>query len=62
MPEHYHQDSFLKFHNFKQKDLFVEEYTSEFDNRRMFCDITEPNEQIIACYLGSLQTEICISV
>ncbi|KAK0580214.1 hypothetical protein LWI29_038137 [Acer saccharum] len=59
MPENYRQDSFLRFHNFKQKDLSVEEYTSEFDNQRMLCDLIEPNEQTIARYLGGLQIDIC---
>ncbi|KAK0608879.1 hypothetical protein LWI29_037450 [Acer saccharum] len=59
MPENYRQDSFLKFHNFKQRDLSMEEYTSEFDNQRMLCDITEPDEQTIARYLGGLRTNIC---
>ncbi|KAK0597158.1 hypothetical protein LWI29_022317 [Acer saccharum] len=58
MPENYRQDSFLKFHNFKQKDLSVEEYTSEFDNQRILCDITEPDKQTIARYLGGLRTDI----
>ncbi|KAK0604597.1 hypothetical protein LWI29_017342 [Acer saccharum] len=61
---HRHMNNFIrpnfdvKFHNFKQKDLSVEEYTSEFDNQRMLCDITEPDEQTIARYLGGLRTDI----
>ncbi|KAK0597550.1 hypothetical protein LWI29_026448 [Acer saccharum] len=38
--------------------LSVEEYTSEFDNQRMLCDITKPDEQTIARYLGGLRTDI----
>ena len=59
MPENYCQDSFLKFHNFKQKELSVEEYMSEFDNQCMLCDLIEPDEQTIARYLGGLRTDIC---
>jgi hypothetical protein len=28
--DHYWQDAFLKFHNFRQKELSVEEYTTKF--------------------------------
>nr|XP_028965045.1 uncharacterized protein LOC114827423 [Malus domestica] len=58
LPENYRQDSFLKFHNFKQKDLSVEEYTTEFDKLQMLCDIVESEEQTIARYLGGLHLEI----
>ncbi|KAK0598671.1 hypothetical protein LWI29_036860 [Acer saccharum] len=47
VPQHYLQDSFLKFHNFKQRDLSVEEFTTEFDNLKMLCDLDEPEEQTI---------------
>ncbi|KAK0571257.1 hypothetical protein LWI29_013282 [Acer saccharum] len=58
VPQHYLQDSFLKFHNFKQRDLSMEEFTAEFDNLRMLCDFDEPEEQTISRYLGGLRTEI----
>ncbi|CAL2280662.1 unnamed protein product [Prunus armeniaca] len=58
IPENYRQDCFLKFHNFKQSDVSVEEYTTEFDKLRMLCDIIEPEEQTIARYLGGLRYEI----
>jgi len=32
MLDHFKQDSFLRFHNFKQKELSVEEYTIDFDH------------------------------
>lgn len=58
LPDHYMQDAFLKFHNFKQGDLSVEEYSAEFDHLMMRCDLYEPEEQTIARYLGGLKPEI----
>ena len=37
--EHYKQDVFMKFHNFKQKELSVEEYTAEFDHLMIRFDV-----------------------
>ena len=48
----------MTFHNFKQKELFVEEYTTEFDHLMIWCDIVEPKEQMIAYYLGGLCVEL----
>ena len=58
LPGHYRQYAFLKFHNFRQKDLSMEEYTTEFDHLKMRCDVSEPEEQTIARYLGGLRSEI----
>ena len=52
MLNHYRQDVFLKFHNFWQSKLYVEDYTAEFDHSMMRCDIVEPKEQMVARYLG----------
>ena len=54
LPEHYRQDAFLKSHNFRQKELSVEEYTTEFDHLKMRCDVSELKEQTIARYLRGL--------
>ena len=62
LPQHYLQDSFLEFHDFKQRNLSVEEFTAQFDNLRMLCDLDEPEEQTIARYLGGLRTEIANTV
>jgi hypothetical protein len=48
LQEHYRQDVFLKFHNFRQNKLFV--YTAKFDHSIMRCDIAEPEEQMVARY------------
>jgi pentatricopeptide repeat protein len=58
LPDHYRQDAFLKFHNFWQNELSVEDYTAEFDHSMMRCDIVEPEEQMVARYLGGLRSEI----
>ena len=59
LPDHYRQEIFLKIHDFKKKDLSVEEYIVEFDNlilkRR---ELVEPKERTIARYLGGLKYEI----
>ena len=55
--EHYRQ-VFIKFHNLKQKSLTVEEYTMEFEELLMKCNIQEPEEQTVARYLGGLNEEI----
>lgn len=64
-PNNYRQDKFLKFHNLKQKNLSIEEYTAkfeectaEFEQLMMKCDIVEPEEQTIARYLGGLKMEV----
>ena len=58
LPDNYRQEIFLKIHDFKQKDLSVEEYTAEFDNLMLKGELVEPEEQTIARYLGDLKYEI----
>lgn len=58
LPDNFRQDNFLKFHNFKQQDLSVEDYTMEFDHLMLKCNVNESEEQIIARYLGGLKTKI----
>uniref|UniRef100_A0A2N9EKX8 CCHC-type domain-containing protein n=1 Tax=Fagus sylvatica TaxID=28930 RepID=A0A2N9EKX8_FAGSY len=58
LPDYYKQDAFMKFHNFKQRELSVEEYTVEFDHLMIRCDVVEKEEQMIACYLDGLRVEI----
>ena len=58
LPKHYKQYAFMKFHNFKQKELSVEEYTVEFDHLMIRCDVVEQEEQMIARYLIGLHVEI----
>ena len=58
LPDHFKQNAFLRFHNFKKKELSVEEYISKFDLLMTRCDIVEPKEQMIAYYLGGLCVEL----
>ena len=58
IPEHYKQDAFMKFHNFKQRELSVEEYTVEFDHLMIRYDVVEQEKQMIARYLSGLHVEI----
>ena len=58
LPDNYRQDIFLKLHNFRQKELSVEDYTAEFDHLMLKCDMVEQEEQTIARYLGGLRPEI----
>ena len=52
----------MKFHNFKQRELSVEEYTAEFDHLMICCDVVKQEEQMIARYLGGLRVEISDAV
>ncbi|XP_017978278.1 PREDICTED: uncharacterized protein LOC108662429 [Theobroma cacao] len=56
--EHYRQEIFIKFHNLRQKTMTVEEYTMEFEQLHIKCDVHEPEEQIVARYLEGLNVEI----
>ncbi|GKU97098.1 hypothetical protein SLEP1_g10278 [Rubroshorea leprosula] len=58
LPDRYYQDSFVKFHNLQQKSLTVEEYTMEFEQLMMKCDVRKKDEQTIARYLGGLDYDI----
>ena len=52
MPDNYRQDVFLKFHNIKQKELSVEEYTFQFDHLMLKGDLMKLEEKTIARCLG----------
>ena len=57
-PDNYKQDIFLKIHNFRQKEMTVAKYIAEFDHLMLKGELTEPDEQTIARYLGGLKYEI----
>ena len=59
LTENYKQEIFLKFYNFKQGALSIEDYTREFEYLMLRCDMVEPEEQTIARYLGGMKDEIC---
>jgi len=58
LPPHYYQDNFIQLQNLRQKSMSVEEYTRDFEKLMMKCDIQEKEEQMIARYLGGLNTNI----
>ena len=47
----YHQDIYLKFHNFKQQDLSVEDYSAKFVNLIIKGDLQEGEEICIGHYI-----------
>ena len=58
LPIDYKQDVFHKIHNFKHRELTVEDYMVEFDNIMLKGDLVELEEQTIARYLGDLRYDI----
>ena len=44
LSENYRQDNYMKFYNFKQYNLSVEEYIREFEYLMFQCDISELEE------------------
>ena len=44
LPFNYRQDIYLKIHNFKQKNLSVEEYSAEFENLMIKGDLKKVEE------------------
>ena len=54
-----HQEEvYLKYFNFKQGNLFMADYTCEFEFLMLKCDIKEPKPQSIAYYTGGLKDSI----
>ncbi|XP_071696684.1 uncharacterized protein [Rutidosis leptorrhynchoides] len=58
LPENHRQDAFIEYHNLQQRSMGVEEFIHEFDKLRMRCAVDEPEEQIIARFVGNLKPEI----
>ena len=58
LPLNYRQDTYLKIQNFKQQDLSVEEYSTEFENLIINGDLQESEKQVIARYLVGLRFDI----
>jgi len=52
------QDNFLKLHNLKQGSKSVEEYTREFEQLLLKCDLNEDDSQTLIRYLSGLNEEI----
>ncbi|GJS84250.1 reverse transcriptase domain-containing protein [Tanacetum coccineum] len=58
LPVNHWQESFLEYHGLSQRTSTVEEFITEFDRLRMRCGFEEPEEQVIALFLGALRPEI----
>uniref|UniRef100_A0A1S4ANP2 CCHC-type domain-containing protein n=1 Tax=Nicotiana tabacum TaxID=4097 RepID=A0A1S4ANP2_TOBAC len=58
LQETYEEDSYLKFHSFRQGALSVDEYTREFEYLRLKSDIKEKPARLIARYLAGLNKPI----
>nr|GEU44064.1 reverse transcriptase domain-containing protein [Tanacetum cinerariifolium] len=58
LPVTHKQDPYVEFHTLKQQTLMVEEFIAEFERVRMCYGVEENEEQTIACFLGSLRTDI----
>jgi len=54
LPPTYTQDYYSQLHNLTQGNLNVEEYTYEFENLVIKCNLQEPKEQTIVRHLGGL--------
>ena len=58
LPSHYLQDNYLKLHHLKQGSKSVEEYTREFEQLLLKCDLKEDDSQTLIRYLTSLDDQI----
>ena len=54
----YQQEVYLKYFSFKQGNLFMADYTHEFEFLMLKCDIKKPEPQTIARYIGGLKKSI----
>lgn len=54
LPSSYLQDNFSQLHHLLQGSMSVEEYTREFEQLLLKCDLRESEEQTIVRYLGGL--------
>ena len=58
LPSHYVQDNYYKLHHLKQSTKSVEEYTREFEQLLLKCDIREDDAQTMIRYLSGLDESI----
>ena len=58
LPSHYLQDNYLKLHQLKQGPKSVEEYTREFGQVLLKCDLREDDSQTLVRYLSGLNEQI----
>ena len=58
LPSHYIQDNFLKLHRLRQGTMSVEEYTREFEQLLLKCDLKEDDAQTMVRFLSGLNEHI----
>jgi len=58
LPSHYLQDNYLELHHLKQGTKSVEEYTREFKQVLLKCDLKEDDSQTLIRYLSGLDDQI----
>jgi len=58
LPSHYIQDNYLKLHRLRQGTKSVEEYTREFEQLLLKCDLREDDSQTMVRFLGGLNENI----
>ena len=58
LPSHYLQDNYLKLHRLKEGTKSVEEYTREFEQLLLKCDLREDDSQTLVRYLSGLNEHI----
>jgi len=58
LPPHYLQDNYTKLHNLRQDTRSVEEYTREFEQLVITCDLRDNEDQTVVRYLGDLNESI----
>jgi len=58
VPSHYLQESYLRLHRLKQGTKSVEEYTREFEQLLLKCDLREDDSQTLVRYLSGLNEQI----
>jgi len=62
LPSHYLQENLFKLQHLKQGSLSMEEYTREFKQLLIKCDLEEDEEQTLVRYLGGLDAKIAYVV
>ncbi|KAJ9542861.1 hypothetical protein OSB04_029367 [Centaurea solstitialis] len=62
LPREFTQDQFIKLNYLQQRNLSIAEYTKEFENLCMLCDLREQDEMKIARYIRGLNMVIAHKV
>jgi len=58
LPPHYLQDNFLELHHLTQGSKSVVEYTHDFEQLLLKCDLNEDESQTLIRYLSGLEEKI----